>query len=84
MRGTEKQLAQLVEKLQGVAKEIEGDFRYRLEVTPPPLSPRYVFVVREAHEGKAFLTATGETITEAIAQAQAQIPTSCKAWSYKQ
>jgi len=84
MGATEKQLAELVEKLQVVAKEIEGDFRYRLEVTPPPLSPRYVFVVRETHEGRAFLTATGQTITEAIAEAQAQIPTSCKSWSYKQ
>lgn len=81
----EAKIVTLIDRLFCIAKKNKDVFNYRIEMELIRNSPfiRYHFICEESSEGHVFVSGVGDTIEEAVDDAEQSIGDCLKLWKYK-
>lgn len=80
----EAKIKALVDRLVKIAKANDDEFKFRIEIETGRRVPYliYRFVCEEEAEGHGFVDGAGQTIEEAINNAEKEIPGALDTWAY--
>lgn len=73
----------IITRLENIAKENSDAFTYVIHIKPSnPIE--YVFVAEEMSERHHFISGRGNTIEDALDDANKRISDRCKGWNYRE
>lgn len=77
-----KELDDLIERLDKIAKKNEDEFRYRIDISKTRAGLRYSFGCSETADGHTFTSGVGADIAAAVKDANDSIPEALEQWGY--